>query len=282
MRGWSAVDRLAVHAEEVPLGALLDARRVAHRARPRSCWPRCASRRASTPWPRRRRSAPAPRPPRRRRSSTASRSTRRRSAAPPCAARSSRLDDSYCSMSAYIDSVPPASSAAPSRSDLHSRQLCATAPRSRTTSVVTGSSARSAPTVGANWLSSRSSGSVSRSHTTGSTTGAKPSAARPARTRGTKSATKISPTIRKALSPNAAHERGALLGADHRHVDGELLGELGEQLDRRRPHPAPAAAATTWRRRTPPAPGRCGPRRPRARAPSTGSATRTAGRRPCP
>jgi hypothetical protein len=77
-------------------------------------------------------------------------------------------------------------------------------PRSRTTSVVTGSSDRSAPTVGAYTLSSRSTGSVSRSHPTGSTSGVNPRAVRPAFTRGTKSAMKISAVTRNTLPPKAA------------------------------------------------------------------------------
>ena len=180
-------------------------------------------------------------------------------------------------MSAYIDSVPPASSAAPSRSDLHSRQLCATAPRSRTTSVVTGSSARSAPTVGANWLSSRSTGSVSRSHTDGFDDGREAQRGQAGPHARHEVGDEDQRRHAEGLVAQRRHERRALLGADHRHVDGELLGELGAAADRRRRgalRPAAAASDTASRAHRPHQRVAAAPR-PRATAPSTASACRT-------
>ena len=101
----------------------------------------------------------------------------------------------------------------PSRRDLHSLQLCCAAPRSRTTSVVTGSNARRRATAGANSFSSAPIGSVSWSQS-----GAPPlpglpipRASRPAQTRGTKSAMNIATVTRNAFLPNAETNRAFVL-----------------------------------------------------------------------
>ena len=100
--------------------------------------------------------------------------------------------------------MPPASNALPSRNDLHNLQLCCLAPRSRTISVVTGSSPRNRATLGRNVLNSTSPGSLSRSHATSSVHGTgMPSAWKPARTRGRKSAKYVSITAGNAEPPSA-------------------------------------------------------------------------------
>ena len=98
---------------------------------------------------------------------------------------------------------PPASSAVLSRSDLHSRQLCCAAPRSRTTSVVTGSSARTGDRgqEPVEQQIGRIGVVVPLDRARTRRIRPTPSASNPARTRGTKSAMNTSDTAPKVLSP---------------------------------------------------------------------------------
>ena len=197
--------------------------------------------------------------------STASRSARRRSAAPPCARQSVRRRLVVLDLAVQ----DPPTRRRPARglraATCTAGSCAASAPRSRTTSVVTGSSSRSRATAGTKPLSSSVAqvGVVVPLDRLGIHGTAQRRAPRnPAHTRGTKSATKISTTARNALSPSADNEPLPLLVADaddtstlncsaNSTADGlRLVGAA------RRPSTRWAAAAATAPSRTSAAPAR--------------------------
>jgi len=134
---------------------------------------------------------------------TVTRSARPHIEAPPCAGPTAAPTSRNTRSPRTTTPIRQHPARYPSRRDLHNLQLCCTAPRRRTTSVVTGVElTQDAPQRVRKPLSSGRVGSVSSSHATRApvTWPAHPEARQnPAHTLGTKSAMKIAVTTRKRV-----------------------------------------------------------------------------------